>query len=131
MPHPDTSLELADVVYVLPAEQFAERFGPAEYAEDWEDVTEHPNFWAMNESNPDRIHDDTWIAFLRDVGCRGIQEPVEIDTYSDQVGSGHHRVVAALKAGQPVPFIIDTADADHSLHVELAAYARQEQSHDE
>jgi ParB-like chromosome segregation protein Spo0J len=38
------------------------------------------------------------------VKSEGIKEPISVDRMSQRVTDGHHRVVAALKSGQPIKF---------------------------
>lgn len=96
-------------VFVMGPDEFAERFGPGEYQRSgagWDEVEDHPAFLERNPFNPDRIHAGTWDDFVADIGTNGLREPVEIDPYSEEVSEGHHRVVAALKTGQPVRFTV-------------------------
>ncbi|KQP63096.1 hypothetical protein [Nocardioides sp. Leaf285] len=98
----------APVLYAMPAEAFVERFAPGEYdlTLGWDGTEDHPAFLQPNPLNPGRIHAETWDAFVADVAVNGIREPVEVDSYSEEVSEGHHRVVAALRTGQPVRFTL-------------------------
>lgn len=102
---------LSETVFTLAAGDFAERFGPGEYQRSgagWDEVADHPAFLEENPFNSDRIHEGTWDAFVADVARNGIAEPVSVDSYSEELAEGHHRVVAALRAGQPIRFRVDT-----------------------
>jgi hypothetical protein len=91
----------------LSPEQFTERFLPGEYQRSgagWDEVESHPAFNEPNPSNPQRVHAGTMPDLIESVRKHGIRVPVEIDPYNDEVAEGHHRVIAAIHTGRPIPW---------------------------
>lgn len=83
-------------VQVLPAVQFATRFKPRYYADTWENVPNDPQFAESDHGPVDMSELCDSIAF------HGVLSPVSV--VDDEVDEGHHRVVAALHTGAPIPF---------------------------
>lgn len=95
-------------VQSLPVEEFTATYSPMYYAGTWDDVkamaedddpdlseySEH--FLASGTSGMD------FDELVCSVEGDGIIEPV--DVVGGEVEDGHHRVVAAMYAGKPVPF---------------------------
>lgn len=102
-------------MYSLDARVFAERFGPGEYGDDWDEVPGHASFDERNPLNPERVHAGTWRVFAADVATRGVLRPVEVDPYDSRVCEGHHRVCAALLADVPIPFTVRAYRPGHPL----------------
>lgn len=74
----------------LSSEQFTRRYRPLDYADRWADVP-HSQEWVGDKD------------LQQSVAEHGIQTPVSV--HKGYVTEGHHRVVAAMRTGQPVPYV--------------------------
>ena len=83
----------------LSPDEFSQQFLPSEYGPTWEDVE-----GAMDEDEGDEeFHSRAWIDRLTpDVQEHGVREPVQV--FRGHVVDGHHRVVAARRADQSIPY---------------------------
>ena len=79
-----------------PAESFTKLFKPSEYGNNWQEVSGHRLFW--------RAGVEKQTALEESVKNEGIKEPVSVNRMSGRVTDGHHRVIAAIKSGQPIKF---------------------------
>ena len=79
-----------------PVETFTKLYKPSEYGNNWEEVPGHRLF---NRAGAERQ-----TALEESVKSEGIKEPISVDRMSQRVTDGHHRVIAAMKSGQPIKF---------------------------
>jgi hypothetical protein len=79
-----------------PAASFTKLFKPSEYGSNWSEVPGHRLF---NRAGAERQ-----TALEESVKSEGIKEPISVDRMSQRVTDGHHRVIAAMKTGQPIKF---------------------------
>jgi hypothetical protein len=95
-------------VQTMPVAQFIATFPPMYYGGTWEDIQVD----AEAGHEPQGEYDDHFLAsgtsgmdfdsLVCSVQDEGVQTPV--DVVGGEVEDGHHRVVAAMYAGKPVPF---------------------------
>jgi hypothetical protein len=83
----------------LSPQQFASRFKPTEYEEDWEGVKDV----SLNELPSASGHKYDHAALVADVKEHGVREPVEVSK-GGWVENGHHRVIAAIDARADIPY---------------------------
>jgi hypothetical protein len=80
----------------LSANQFAKTYQPSEYGATWSEVRGSEEFHRPIEGT--MSHEE----MVKDVKKRGVHTPVMV--YGGRVVDGHHRALAAMDAGQAVPF---------------------------
>lgn len=103
----------APEVQTLPVAEFMVRYAPKFYADTWANIEVEREDYA-NPEDPDGEFDDHFLAggetgmdfddLVASIAEDGIDHPVDIE--GGVVGDGHHRVVAAMLTGQPVPFLV-------------------------
>lgn len=100
----------APEVQTLPVVEFIAKFPPMYYARSWQDIQAD----AEAGHEPEGEYDDHFLVsgtsgmdfdeLVCSVEDHGIIEPVTV--IDGEVEDGHHRVVAAMYAGKPVPYRI-------------------------
>ncbi|AXV10061.1 hypothetical protein DVS28_b0291 (plasmid) [Euzebya pacifica] len=111
---------LAGIPSVLSPEEFTDRFVPSEYGPTWAsaaDIAVRPAHWARGDGQ-------TWEEFVDSVARDGIRQPVQVH---DGVWctDGHHRVVAAMATGTPIPWEpADNPDYDGQIPEGVEDYHR-------
>jgi len=79
-----------------PAETFTKLYKPSEYGTTWAEVPGHRLFGRAGAERQASLEES--------VKNEGIKEPISVDRMSQRVTDGHHRVIAALRSGQPIKF---------------------------
>ena len=79
-----------------PVETFVKLYKPSEYGGNWAEVPGHRLFGRAGAERQTSLEES--------VKSEGIKEPISVDRMSQRVTDGHHRVVAAMKSGQPIKF---------------------------
>jgi hypothetical protein len=79
-----------------PVETFTKLYKPSEYGNNWEEVPGHRLFGRAGAERQALLEES--------VKSEGIKEPISVDRMSQRVTDGHHRVIAAMKSGQPIKF---------------------------
>lgn len=82
----------------LPADEFVKKYAPSMYAGDWQDVPNSHEFLAGGDHGWDLDE------LTASVATEGVRSPVQVDPHFGDVQEGHHRVIAALRAGAHIPF---------------------------
>lgn len=103
-------------VHFLPAEKFVKRFIPGEYHSNWQGVSRNWDFKKGQSVNE----------LADDIRENGVHEPVVVHAdgmYRGIVVEGHHRVLAARKAGAEIPYHL-VNDPYYENQVERARDAR-------
>jgi hypothetical protein len=80
----------------LSSSQFAKTYKPSEYGASWSEVRGSEEFHRPIEGA--MSHEE----MVSDVKKHGVRSPVMV--YGGRVVDGHHRVLAAMDAGQAIPF---------------------------
>lgn len=108
-----TAAEQDPPVQVLPVAEFITTFPPMYYAGSWQDIKDIAEA-GNDDADPEDEYDAHFLAsgtsgmdfdeLVCSVEDDGILTPIDIE--NGEVQDGHHRVVAAMYAGKPVPFRI-------------------------
>lgn len=80
----------------LSAAQFAKKFKPSEYGHTWSEVGKDPEFHRPEEGS---LSHKEMVSNIKE---HGVHTPVMV--YGGRVVDGHHRVLAAMEAGQAIPY---------------------------
>lgn len=106
----DMPFHVRSLGHVSP-EQFKEQFNPSQHAADWDQVEQSPSFAESVDYSIDNL--------TKSVEKHGVQKPVVVSRIAKQrwpwdesvkqvVLDGHHRALAAMRAGKPIPtYVLD------------------------
>ena len=85
-------------IHSMDPKEFSSTFKPSEYANEWSDVTTHPEYDRDEDGN--KAHHE----LVADLTKNGMHSAVYVKTPENIVQDGHHRVAAALEAGVPIKY---------------------------